>query len=91
MPPTKKTAAKRKPAAKPVVEKPLPASVHVAADKFKQIGDDLVIAIKEVRSRYDKLDHETKKKIITGVAGTLALFAGIRAVKKMAKKKKKKC
>lgn len=71
-------------------KKSAPAPKSETADKFKKIGDDLVAAVKEVRGRYQKLDKETKKKIITGVAGTLALLAGIRAVKKMAKKKKKK-
>jgi len=81
----------KKPAAKAASNKrAAPAPKQEAVDKFKKIGDDLVAAVKEVRGRYQKLDKETKKKIITGVAGTLALLAGIRAVKKMTKKKKKK-
>jgi hypothetical protein len=87
---TKKTINKKKTAVKPAAKAVAPTSGRIAADKFKKIGDDLVAALKEVRGRYQKLDQETKKKIITGVAGTLALFAGIRAVKKMAKKKRKK-
>lgn len=90
MAPIKKTIGKKKPAAKPAAPAAAPTGGQLAADKFRKIGDDLVIALKEVRSRYQKLDKDTKKKIIAGVAGTLALFAGIRAVKKMAKKKKKK-
>jgi len=87
---TKKTTAKKKTAAKAAEQKVTPISGQAAADTFKKIGDDLVAAIQEVRDRYHKLDKETKKKIITGVAGTLALFAGIRAVKKMTKRNKKK-
>ena len=85
----KKTNAKKKPLGKAAAKITAPTPGQTAADGFKKIGDDLVAAISEVRDRYHKLDSETKKKIITGVAGTLALFAGIRAVKKMAKKKKK--
>ncbi len=90
MPISRKTAAKKSAAGKMAAEKAAPIRGQVAVDGFKKIGDDLVAALKEVRSRYQKLDKDTKKKIITGVAGTLALLAGIRAVKKMAKRKKKK-
>ncbi len=74
-PTVKKTAAKKE-------------AMGDTAQNFKKVGDDLVAALKGVRKEYQKLDDTTKKKIIAGVAGTLALFAGIKAAKNISKKKK---
>lgn len=86
----KQTKTKKKSPARPAAKISKPTENQATTDKFKKVGDDLVAAIKNVRGRYQKLDKETKNKIITGVAGTLALFAGLSAVKKIAKSKKKK-
>lgn len=44
----------------------------------------------EIKKKYDHLDQNSKKKIMAGAAGALALLAGIGLVKKTIKKTKKK-
>lgn len=57
--------------------------------EVKNFGDEVVKKLKEVKERYDHLDAETKKKIVTGASSVLALLVGAAMVKKMFKKRKK--
>jgi len=54
-----------------------------------RVLDKLIDRAKVVKSKYHKLDDDTKKKIVVGIAGAITLLAGIRAVGKIKKKIKK--
>jgi len=53
------------------------------AEKFNQQA-------KALKKKYESLDESSKKKLITGVAGAVAILAGIGAVKKIQKKQRRK-
>lgn len=61
-------------------------------EKFepKKILEILRDKVGEAREKYDHLDQASKKKILAGAAGALALLAGIGLVKKTIKKKFKR-
>lgn len=51
--------------------------------------DKLIDQAKEVKGKFHKLNNNTKKKVIVGVAGAIALLAGIGMIKKMKRKRRK--
>lgn len=58
-------------------------------EEIHKMGDELEKLAKKAKTKYDKADDKTKKKIIAGVAGAAALIAGAIGVKKITNKKKK--
>lgn len=57
-------------------------------DDLHKLGDDLVSLAKEVKTKYDKADDKTKKKVLAGAAGAAALLAGAIGINKLRNKKK---
>lgn len=57
--------------------------------EVKNAVDELTKAAKMVKDKYEGIDDKTKMKIIGGVAGALALVAGIVGAKKIKNKMKK--
>ena len=51
-----------------------------------KLGDDVVSMVKDAKTKYDKMDDKTKKKVIARVAGAAALLAGAIGIGKMKKK-----
>ncbi len=52
------------------------------------IGRQLKAQALELKKKFDKLDDQTKAKVIGGVAGTLAVLMGIHKMKKAIRRKK---
>jgi len=77
----------KKPSKGKVENKDFPA---LAKEKIQAEIDGLSKLLTTVKTKFDKLDGETKKKIVAGVAGTAALIAGAVGVSKLAKKAPKK-
>lgn len=63
-------------------------SVDVVTE-VKNAVDELTKAAKIVKDKYEGIDDKTKMKIIGGVAGAIALVAGIVGAKKIKNKMKK--
>ncbi|HOZ36824.1 MAG TPA: hypothetical protein PLR18_03260 [bacterium] len=82
MSPRKKTA----PAQKPAAAKDFSA---LAKEKINQEIDNLGKLLSTAKTKLDKMDDQTKKKITLGVAGAAALIASVVGAKKMSKKIKK--
>ena len=59
----------------------------MAKEKLRAVTDDVAAKAKELKSKYDKADPETKKKIIAGAAG---VAAGLSALIRWKQHKKKK-
>lgn len=59
------------------------------AEEVKNAVAELTKAAKMVKDKYEGIDDKTKMKIIAGVAGALALIAGIVGAKSIKKKMKK--
>lgn len=59
-------------------------------DKIKKGIEDLGLLVKKAKEKYEQADDKTKKKIIAGVAGSIAVIAGAIGISKMAGKKKEK-
>lgn len=55
----------------------------------KRVGEEAVKKLEELKKKFDKMDADTKKKVIAGIAGTVAVLAGLGAAKHAVKKKKK--
>lgn len=55
--------------------------------KGKEHLDKLIEHAKHAKEKYDEMDDATKKKIMAGVAGALAVLGGIALFKKMKGKK----
>ncbi len=68
-----------------------PACGCCSEDRFepKKMLEALKQKASEAKDKYDHLDQESKKKIMAGAAGALALLAGIGLVKKTRKKFKR--
>lgn len=64
-------------------------SEEIIKEKIHEVADDLSALVKKAKSKYDKADPETKKKVMAGIAGAGALLAGIIGAKALKKKKKK--
>ncbi len=71
------------------MDKQTKKTVKKVASELKQVEKKLSQAINWTKDKYEHLDDNTKKKIITGIVSTTALIAGALSVKKMFKKKKK--
>ncbi len=53
--------------------------------KAKEQIDKLTTKAKDMKDKYDDMDDDTKKKVMAGVGGALALLAAIGAAKKIKK------
>ena len=62
-----------------------------AKEKIHQEIDGLGQLLSTVKTKFDQMDDQTKKKIAMGVAGAAALIAGLVGVRKMSKKCHGKC
>jgi len=62
----------------------------ITTEDVKKYGDDFLAKLKELKGKYDSMDDKTRQKIVAGVAGAVAVLAGVSKVKKMTKSKKKK-
>jgi hypothetical protein len=58
------------------------------ADELHKLGDKIVSLSKEAKTKYEKADDKTKKKIIAGAATAVAILSGIAGYKQMKSKKK---
>jgi hypothetical protein len=58
----------------------------MAKEKIHEEIDRLSKMLSTVKTKFDNMDDQTKKKIVTGVAGTAALIAGVIGVNKISKK-----
>ncbi len=59
-------------------------------ENFKQTGAELKSLFKDAKTKYDKVDDKTKKKVIVALAGAVALLAGAFGLKKARDKWHKK-
>ena len=59
----------------------------IVLDEAKQIGTDLMAIAKKAKQKFDKADDQTKKKILAGAAGALALLAAMHKAKTMGRKR----
>ena len=59
-------------------------------NKASQMIDKLIGQAKEMKAKFDGMDKNTKKKVIAGVAGAIALLTALGLAKKMRKRKKAK-
>ncbi|MEK7653500.1 MAG: hypothetical protein AAB358_03405 [Patescibacteria group bacterium] len=59
-----------------------------AGKSIKKIGHELQEKMEVIKSKYDKLDAKTKKKILAGIAGVAALVIGGAVAKKAMGKRK---
>ncbi len=57
--------------------------------EVKKVADELMAKMKEAKKKFNQMDQATRKKIIAGAAGVVALLAGIKMARGMKKKKKK--
>ena len=76
----------KKQAKKPVAKKAAKKKEDKIAVEIKKVTDELVKVAKDAKKKYDKIDDKTKKQIIAGVAGAVALIAGAIGVSKLRKK-----
>jgi hypothetical protein len=56
-------------------------------DEIKYVSDELMGLVNTAKKHYDKVDDQTKKKVVAGIIGAAALVAGAIGAKKMMKKK----
>ncbi len=59
-------------------------------DKYEylqQLTNKMLIQMKGLKAKYDKMEPAKKKKLLTTIAGATALLVGVAAIKKMRKKK----
>jgi hypothetical protein len=80
MPSSKKSAGK-KPTQDPVV---------IAIDEAKKIATDLKEIAAQAKKKFDRADDKTKKAIIAGVAGAVAILTAMHKVKVMRRKSQAK-
>lgn len=60
----------------------------VGGKSMKKIGNELHEKMEVIKKKYDKLDAQTKNKILAGIAGVAALVIGGAVAKKAIGKKK---
>jgi hypothetical protein len=56
-------------------------------DHLQKMTNDMLIQMKGLKAKYDRMDPVKKKKLMTTIAGATALLIGVAAIKKMRKKK----
>ena len=57
---------------------------------LERVGDKIVSGIKSAKAKFNKMDANTKKKVIAAAAGAGAVLVGALKVKKIVKKMKSK-
>ena len=77
----------KKTKAKKTVTK-IPTGKDELIKEAEMIGRQLKIQALELKKKFEKLDDETKAKVVAGVAGALAVLMGIHKMKKAIRRKK---
>lgn len=84
----------KKPVKKVVKNEPVtPRDAEVLMGMLKKVSDDATAKINDLRDKFNNVDADTKKKIITGlsvIAGGLVVLAGASKIKSNKKKKASK-
>jgi hypothetical protein len=58
-------------------------------EQLHELGNQLSEHLKKAHVAFHRFDAKKQKKILAGIAGTIALLAGVHAMKNHAKNKKK--
>lgn len=83
-----KVTATVQPKIKIIADSGLEKKLKRGAREIKKLGGEIMDKATVLKKKYDNLDDDTKKKIIRGVVGAVAVIAGVRAISKSHKKKK---
>ena len=67
----------------------MPVQKKPKIDEIKKFSDDFLAKLKDLKVKYDSMDDKTRQKIVAGVAGIVAVLAGVSSMRKISKKKKK--
>lgn len=86
------TVKKNKQPVKKVIkdESAAPKDTQLLMGMLKKVSDDATAKINDLRDKFNNVDADTKKKIITGlsvIAGGLVVLAGASKIKNNKKKK----
>lgn len=91
MPSPKKTISSPKRTIKKVNNKKVESELEnsdVYKEKINKIADDMLVKVKELKSKFKKTDPQTKKKIFTGLSTAAAGIFALSKLKKNSDKKK---